>query len=337
MKKELFMFVTAVIAVLVLSTFSVLVYSAKPVSELGVPFGNGFPSGKHYNLNILGKRDNFNCPVPSFDPETGQQEFGKVIFIPRDQGNDPITILMESGKKGPKGAPATSTLEVTDWCSESYPDYGQNKGDAAVLRLPKNDNGYGVYARITGKPGDDGEPTASIVPDLFYVEDEAGHDLILLGLVDRNGTATFASDGMTLTRTSTETSTKGKGVRKATNVTALFEWSGEVCYIQSDSDIYCRDERGDYTCSGLDLCCVDIDADNIYDRCDLLSDVGESTDGTTYQCPAQDADGNLYTSIEAQCQTYENEWVFNIADFVGYLWNLDTTGSYNIQVRFYPL
>lgn len=317
--------------------FALTAYAAKPVNSLGVPFGNGFPSGAHFNLNIIGKKDNFACPAPEFDPFTGQQVYGNVVFIPRVQGNDPITILMESGKKGPKGAQDTSKLEVTDWCTESFPDFNQNKGDSAVLRLPKNDNGYAVYARITGKPGEDGEPTAAISPELFYVEDEAGNDLILLGLVDRNGTATFASDGMTLTRTSTDTATKGKGVQKATNVTSLFEWSGEVCYVQDDSYLYCLDEYGADTCTSLDLCCVDADIDNVYERCDLLTDVGVLIDGTTLQCPQYDFYGDLYLLVEAQCKSYENEWVFNIADFVGYLWNLDTTGSYVIQVRFYPL
>ena len=64
--------------------------------------------------------------------------------------------------------------------------------------------GYAVYACITEKPDKYGEPTATIVPDLSYVEDEAGNDPILLGLVDRSGTATFSSDGITLNRASTE-------------------------------------------------------------------------------------------------------------------------------------
>jgi hypothetical protein len=38
------------------------------------------------------------------------------------------------------------------------------------------------------------------------------------------------------------------------------------------------------------------------------------------------------------CRHYQFEWVFNIADFVGYLWECDnTTGAYHVQVRFYPL
>lgn len=325
-----------VVCVLGLLLAHALVSEAKkPVDEQGVPFGNGFPSGEHYNLNLIGKKDNFTCPAPEFDPLTGEQTFGKVVFIPRDQGNDPINILIESGKKGPKGAPNASTLEVTDWCTESFSDSGSATGDPAILRLPKNDNGYAVYARITGKPGDDGEPTASIVPELFSVEDEAGNNLILLGLVDRNGTATFTSTGEVLYRTSTNGS-KGKGVQKATNISALFEWTGEVCYVHPDADIFCVDENGVDQCATLDLCCVDAESDGIYERCDLLSDVG-IIDDSNLVCPATDAGGEAYVSVAAECRSYENQWVFNIADFVGVLWDLDTTGSYVIQVRFYPL
>ncbi len=183
--------------------------AVKPVDGQGVPFGNGYPSGKHFNLNLIAKKDNFQCPPPESDPCTGQQLYGNVIFIPRIQGNDPINILMESGKKGPKGAQGRTVLQGNDCCSESFPDSGSGKGDSAILRLPAHDKGYAVYARITGKPVGDGEPNATISPDLVYVEDEAGNDLILLGLVDRQGVSTFASVGETLYRTTTETPTKG--------------------------------------------------------------------------------------------------------------------------------
>lgn len=320
----------ALVFLLVMGLGASAAHAVKPVDETGVPFGNGFPSGPHFNLNLIGKKANFICPPPEFDPLTGEQLFGNVVFIPRDQGTDPITLLMESGAKGPKGAPTTATLEVTDWCTESFPDSGQPQGDPGVLRLPANANGYAVYARITGKPGSDGEPTATIVSDLFYVQDEAGNDLILLGLVDRNGTATFTSDGEILYRTSTDGS-KGKGVQKATNVTPLFEWTGEVCYVQSDVTMYCSDALGNDLCTDLALCCVDADANGVYEACSLLSDVGVLQLDGSLLCPVDSI------AVTAQCRSYENAWVFNIADFVGVLWELDTTGSYVIQVRFYPL
>jgi hypothetical protein len=312
----------------------------KPVDNNGIPFGNGFPSGEHFNLNIIAKKDNFTCPAPEYDPcDPGQQIFGNVIFIPRVQGNDPITILMESGKKGPKGAQGITELQVTDWCNETFPDHGSNKGDGAILRLPANNEGYAVYARITGKPAENGDPNVTISGDLVYVEDESGNDLILLGLVDRQGVSKFNSDGELISRTSTDTSKKGKGVQKATNLTALFEWTGEVCYVQADANLYCLNEFDEYICSSLGLCCIDDGNDDIYERSDLLTDVGiiDPCDPGNLICPLADSNGIDYLPITAECRSYENEWIFNIADFVGYLWDIDTTGAYVIQVRFYPL
>ena len=314
--------------------------AAKPVDPGGVPFGNGFPSGPHFNLNLSAKPDHFTCPTPSYD-DLGNQEFGKVIFFPREQNEDPITVLMESGTKGPKGAPETSTLEVIDWCTESFPDYGQLNGDSAVLRLPYNANGYAVYGTLGGKPLKDGEPTVSISPDLYYVEDEAGNDLILLGLVDSSGTATFGSDGTVLYRTDPG-GPKGKGSRKATNLTNLFEYSGDICYVQTDPSAYCYDDLGNYTCTTQDLCCVDEDSNGAYEACDLLSNVGELVDdgmgGTTLSCPSDPTvDPYLPIGVSAACQAYENEFVFSIADFVGYLWDIDTTGAYLVRIRFYPI
>jgi hypothetical protein len=172
---------------------------------------------------------------------------------------------------------------------------------------------------------------------LVYVEDEAGNDLILLGLVDRQGISKFKSDGETIYRTSLDSSVKGRGVQNASNVTALFEWTGEVCYIQDDNDIYCFDEYGNYICSPLDLCCVDEDLDGVYDRCDLLADVGIIDSNGFLVCPVVDTNGFPYDCITAACRSYDNEWIFNIADFVGYLWDIDSSGAYVIQVRFYPL
>jgi len=314
---------------------------AKPVDASGIPFGNGFPSGEHHNLNLVAKPEHFTCPGAEYD-ESGNQAFGKVIYFPRAQGDLPITVLMESGTKGPKGAPLTSTLEVTDWCTESFPDYGQATGDGAVLRLPYNEKGYAVYAALGGRPLKDGEPTVSISPGLFYVEDESGNDLVLLGLVDSSGTATFSSDGMILYRTDPSGTSKGRGSQKATNLTGLFEYSGEVCYVQSDPSAYCYDELGNYTCATRDLCCVDENADDIYEACDLLSNVGVLVDdgmgGTTLVCPSDPTiEPYLPIPVSAACQSYANEFVFNIADFVGYLWDIDTTGAYLVRVRFYPI
>jgi len=324
-------FLLCVLAVILTSNFAL---ADKPSGDDGFN-GNGFPSGPHFNLNLIGKKDNFTCPEPEFDLISAEQVFGHVIFIPREQGSDPITILMESGKKGPKGKPDAEALEVTDWCTESFPDYGTGNDDGAMLRLPKNDNGYRVYARVTGKPGtSEDDHTLDIFPGLVYVEDENANNLIDLGLVFPDGSG-FTSTGETLKRT--DDGKKGKGVRKASDITALFEWSGDVCYVQEDTDQFCLDEFGIDICTSLSLCCIDEEEPfGAYERCDLLTVVGEIDGEGDLVCPAMDELGDDYIMVDAQCRHYDNEWVFNIGDFVGYLWDLDSTGSYVVQVRFYP-
>lgn len=302
--------------------------------------GNGAPCGFHYNLNILAKWDHFTCPCPEYD-EFGNQVFGNVIFNPRVQedGDPPITILMESGKKGPKGQKDDNpqVFRVTDWCTESFPDcisdgVYEDEGDWAVLELPKNEEGYLVFGKIAGKPGDDGEPQVAISPDLHYVQDELGNDLFLFGLIDGDGVWTFQSNEEILYRTDPTGTKPGRGSQKYTDVTPLFLWSGSVCYVDPlDWPEYCTIDN---PCDERWLCCVDT-SDPADGTCDEYYDA--VWDGMLLQwtCPAGG------TPIEARCRSYGTEdegvWVFNIADFVGYLWDIDHTGAYNIKIRFYPL
>lgn len=311
------------------------VNAGKPVDEFGIPFGNGFPSGEHFNLILHGKKADFQCPAPEFDPITGEQIFGNVINIPRVDDGLPIEIYMESGRKGPKGNTGATELEVTDWCTKSFDD------SAASLRLPKNDAGYAVYARVTGKPGED----TSVIfnyPDFWYVEDDTGNDLILLGTITGNTLTQIDGDGMTVYRTE---STKGNKVPKASNITDLFMWYGTICYFDpySYDDLgnpvysYCGEYPAIDQCELYDLCCVDAEEPfGVYEDCALFSDVAVDPElDDTFVCP-----DDLPLDVGAYCRTYtelEQQWIFNIADFVGLIWNIDNNGSYNIQVRFYPL
>lgn len=284
-------------------------HGAKPTDPSGMPFGNGFPSGEHWNLNLVAKADNFSCPQGEFDT-AGNPVYGNVVFFPRVQGNADITILMESGAEGPKGAPDTAALEVTDWCTESFPNFGDAQGSPAVLRLPARSGGYAVYARITGKPGDDGEPTVTFRQGGFeYVQDESGNDLILLGTIADGKVTAFREDEVTLYRTGGGK----KGVRKATDITGLFHWSGLVCSATDDAD------------AATHALCCEVDATGGYVNCELKDHV--AVEGF---CPAPSVE------VAATCSEYADTWVFNIADFVGYLWNLDTTGAFVVQLRFYP-
>jgi hypothetical protein len=279
-------------------------FAGKPTDASGDYLGNGFPSGAHSNLNIHSKDPgSFVCPEIQYD-ENGDPIYGNVINIPEDGRG--IEILIESGKKGPKGAPDAATLEVTDPCT----GFG-GKSDPATVRLPKNELGYAVYVNVTGKPT--GEPTFTISDwGLRYVEDEAGNDLLLLGLVNENGFARIPADGpIEFTRVA--------GKSKAVPITDMFMWSGSVCYF---------DEPAEFESSYAE-CCADTDGDGAYDVCDLWEQDAVTLE---WSCPAPAVEVLVY------CHDYlDDTWVFNIADFVGYFWKVSPDGVKNLKVRFYPL
>ena len=263
------------------------------VLGVGIAFAqndnNGFPSGPHYNLNIIGKKSGFVCPPPETD-ESGSPIYGNVIFVP-EKGTK-IEILMQSGK----GAKATAIpeLQVIDPCTATI------DGNAALLQLPKNDFGYDVYARALAKPTDN--PTMKIIPDLVMVQDENGNDLVYLGLVKSTG---FQTPYVTFTRS--------KGSSKAVPITGLFQWTGDVCYLSEADCTGCETD---------DLCCTDFDSDGIYESCTVQLELVD--------CPAGSS------TVTAYCRSYENMWVFNIGDFVTYLWDVNNDGLKLLQVRFYP-
>ena len=263
---------------------------------------NGFPSGPHFNLNIIGKKPEFTCPELEFDPDTGLPIYGNVIFVP--QSGEGIQILMESGKKGGKGKKnqdLPDTLQVTDPCTSAF------DGDPAVLQLPKGE--HKVYARALAKPGEDVEMV--ITPGLIAVEDEDGNDLIYLGLLTDNGF-----------ETPYESFVRPKGKPKAaTDITGLFLWTGEVWYFIPPEDGY-DDTKW--------VCCRDTSdpPDGIYDECIPTIDAS---------CPDVAPGEVPYDLVQVYLNRYEDKWVFSIADFVTYLWNLDNNGLKLLQVRFYPV
>jgi hypothetical protein len=84
-----------------------------------------------------------------------------------------------------------ATYGVRDTCTDAF------DGDAAEVVLPPNDKGYFVVARVLGKPTDNPELTLNN-GQLMWVEDEAGNDLLILGLVTSNG---WETPEVTMTRT----------------------------------------------------------------------------------------------------------------------------------------
>lgn len=304
--------------------------------------GNGFPSGPHYNLNIIGKKDQFICPLQAdYLASTPDQN---VIYVWRYDSD--IEILMESGAKGPKNAPSLATLKVTDWCSNNI------DGTPAVLQLPADPDGYAVYARITGKPGSvdqngNGLPSFAFTDrDFTLVEDEFGNDLFGLGLITPTGIVDFA--GNELFRF--DGSRKGKGVKQATNITELFQFSGDVCAI-NDQTTFCSD--GSCTVGPV-VCCVPVQDDGsgglqqTNEGCtdpDLLGfaacEAQVEVMAGVFACDGENIfDGATTTNVcevTTQCKTFADQWIFNIADFVNALFGADNNGSYNVQFRFYPL
>jgi hypothetical protein len=240
---------------------------------------NGFPSGLHYNLNIIGKKDGFNCQV-AYD-EYGNPMYGNVVFIPE---NGEGQIYIQYGK-------GITELRVIDPCATF---------DAALVELPKMANGCRVYARALGKPTDD--PRIKAFPELKSVQDEAGNDLIFLGSLLQDG---FQTDDGFLYRT--------KGKSKALDITGMFTWSGSVCSL----DVPFEDGL-----TPTSLCGKDTDGDG-----------GADTD---FHMPVDGACPVGYIRITAYCKTYTDTWLFNIAEFVQYLWSLENNGVKLLQIRFYP-
>jgi hypothetical protein len=249
---------------------------------------NGFISGEHYNLNIIGKKEGFNCQKEQVDAD-GNPVYGKVVFIPE---TGPAQIYMQSGK-GKKFEDVT-TLQVLDPCA--------NDGDGATLQLPKNDLGYRVFARALGKPV--GVDSISLTPGLNIVEDENGNNLLYLGLVTNNG---FQPSGQPFSRE--------KGKSTAIEISDLFKWYGSVCYFSIPDETY----YSQY------VCCDAVDPET--DECMRYTFVGEA-----------ESCGDA-SAIPVYCVDYLTDpapWVFNIAEFVEYLWTTDNKGTKLLQVRFYP-
>ena len=136
--------VLAILALgLVASASSEIASAAKP--QRVIEMSNGYPSGRHFNLNIHGKKGDYTC-----DPSPG----GNSVFIP-EYGTS--TLQYVSNKKS-----SVTELKALDPCAEAF------DGDPTKVQLPKEDDGYYVFARVRAKPqnGNNAEESSIIlVPD----------------------------------------------------------------------------------------------------------------------------------------------------------------------------
>lgn len=203
--------------------------------EDGVKNSNGFLTGAHYNLNIHGKKDGYNCN----DNSSG----GNSVFIP--ENGEGIQILMQSGKKS-----LATKMEVVDKCAEAF------DLTPIVINLPYNKNGFYVFARPLGKPTKD--PSIGITPDLISVT-EGADDLTYLGFVNSKG---FKMPYVNLTRSKVKI-----GKSKAVDITGLFQFSGSVCYVSPDSCDPIEE------CILTSLCCTDADLDGAYESCESIPEL----------------------------------------------------------------
>jgi len=364
--------------------FVILLFSNSVIAGKGGN-GNGFPPGTHFNLNVIAKwSDNFTCPNPEpvyelsngdecIKGETGcKQVFGNVIFIPREGSSGQEIDVVAGGKGKNSNNFHEDRLQVTDWCTEAFPESEQ--GTSASFFLPDNrDAGYKVYARMVGKPSKNGDAVSmTLIPDIDSVYDDCvvliedplnpGNlipdpelkteecELLYLGSLD--------SDGVTVSRTVDDGSaTKGKRVKKAMEVTDLFQFTGHVC-LRPEDDFYqilglSTDEFCNGDCIPVDLCCtkdVISDDDYLYESCGYMNPKNNITnnplfyrgeeiiengevvyiDGEpAYQCKYP------YIQDDTMCREYIEEWTFNIADVVNYFLEVKNNGGYVLQLRFY--
>lgn len=332
--------------------------AAKPQEV--VEWSNGFPSGPHFNLNIHGKKDGYNCD--SSEPGGGS------VFVP-EYGTSQIQMVQN--KKS-----SVSELVVYDKCGDAF------DGDPAVAQLPKGE--YQVYARILAKPKKDDEPRqvtfypqlveacndatvydingdgATDVNDLLLIDvngdgvvDPAGtapseHDLNGDGVVDQADVdmwlATFgdliectdssliALGGVTSNGAFTveeQTLERTKGKSKAVNVTEMFTYTGVAFDTSFDLD-------GDGDLDIDDLLLTDINDDGVVDAIGAVpSEHDISGNGVV---DGTDLDLWIDSLILAGIyQELNQTWIFDIADLVVYGWDYENNGSKLVQVRYYPV
>ena len=296
-----------VVALFLLSALVMLPEITAAESE-HVIVSKGFPLGPHYTLNMIEKASAFVCPESQFVvDETGNfvldergnpiPIYGNVVYVPENKEDAyPVAIDMEWGLQENKVYFDKTKLQATDWCTGFTPN------DAARIRLPNHDSGYAVYARVLGRQTEN-RKIEICDPGLTFVEAEDGINLLYLGLVKKTGYQTPAMSYTHKIRTAT-----------TLDITGLFQWSGEVCYLTRPEDGVSAERKS---------CAMDTDSDGVFDDYYFKKDNPTCEEG--------------YREVTLYCKTYENTWLFNIADFIEYFWNVGTDDFTLIQIRFYPL
>jgi len=233
--KRIQLFVLLFVMVAVLVWGGLPATAGKPVDV--IQLSNGFPSGEHFNLNIHGKKLDYQCTNCELctDPETCDPLVLEcnVINIPEYTSEElDNTITYVSGRKV-----KVDTLTVFDSCTEAFDQ------SPAEVWLPYEEDGYWVIARALGKPAKKDEGVRRIVLENLGLEAyKLSQDVsnpgdvfdqfelsLALGLITKNGTYKMSDSGEnTLIRFDSEPEGKGKGNTLGKNITDMFLWTGLV-------------------------------------------------------------------------------------------------------------
>ena len=285
------------------ATFSldtdIMANAAKP--QKVIEYSNGYPSGAHYNLNIHGKDPNtFNC-----DPTPG----GNSVFID-EEGESTIKYI--SNKKS-----SVTELVAKDPCAEAF------DLDPVEVQIPKEDEGYYVFARVPGNhQNTNGESSLIMVPnpnieacndteegnpdfgDLTSCPDDPlNEDLLALGLVTSNGVFDLEDQEFVQVDNSGNEKGKGQGKSKAVDITGLFLWTGDVC-----DDVFDTNGDGEITIDDI----PDSDGDGV-------------------------PDVDLATYLATNCTHIDSKWVFSVADLVVVDHEITNDNVKLLKLRFYPV
>jgi len=303
--------------------FGSLALAAKPDGSGGsrdiIAKSNGFPSGEHFNLNIHGKKADYEG-----DPLPG----GNSVFI-LEYGNSTIEYI--TNKKS-----SVTELTAIDPLAEAF------DGDSAQVQLPYEAKGYYAFGRILGKPNNGNtKPESSIIlypnnvvaacndnntenPDFPDYTECPNDDLLALGLVV--GSNIYEAEKEEYVRFVPET-TKGKGKSKATDITRLFTYTGWVIDAILDTD----------GPEGLPDGVIDIYDIPVEDYGDALpgSNQDYNNNGLTDEFDVLDW---LDDMADLALAWYQDEvWIMNIADLVITEQGLENDGTKLMQIRFYPV
>jgi hypothetical protein len=273
--------------------------AAKPLPV--IEMSNGYPSGAHFNLNIHGTS---SCQT---------SEGGNSVFI-SEYGES--TIQYVTNRKS-----SVTELIALDTCAEEF------DGDAAKVQIPYESEGYFVFARIKGKPNNgQGALESSVIlspnlvtdacsdtdpenPDFPTYTECPDDTLLALGLIV--GTNVYEATDVGFVRFQDQDA-KGKGKDKATDITSLFMYTGWVYDASLDSNLDGVIDENDVP---LDY---DLNLNGIIDEDEFVN----------WQLDQVDA---------GLANSYENEWILNIADLVVTDQTVSNDGTKLLKIRFYPV